>query len=82
MNEHVRVKLWQVEDYRLLATMMLYPREDDRPEPRKVYRNQYQMIDALASTLMTLDRYRTGTEERLSFHIGNRLVRLGAWYMK
>ncbi len=76
MNIHTKPP-WSVNDYRLLAQFMLYA--DAKPDTYKKYRNHYEMIDALASTLMHLDRLRAGHEKRLSFHIGNRFVKLGDW---
>jgi hypothetical protein len=84
MNEHTKRPLlpainsvdneWKVNDYRLLSQFMIYP------DSRQPYRNTYQMIDTLADTLMHLERMRAPMEERLSFGIGNRYVRLGAWF--
>jgi hypothetical protein len=83
MNKHVRIRgrprvrsldhTWGAKDYQQLASFMLYP------DTRKEYRHQYEMVDALANALMHIDRLRIGNEERPSFCIGNRWVRLGDW---
>lgn len=64
---------WKLEDYRTLASFMLYP------DSRRVYRRHYELIDKLASCLYDMHEMVQSWEQPLTFHIGNRWVALGEW---
>lgn len=64
---------WTADDYQTLAQFII------GATGCKPHRRYWDMVGKLAFCLQELDLMRDSHEERLSFFIGNRNVKLGDW---
>ena len=65
---------WLADDYQTLAQFIIGASGCIKP-----HRRYWEMVSKLAFCLQELDLMRDKHEERLSFFIGNRMVKLGDW---